>query len=140
MPFAVLLEIPLQVCGWLAAYVGSALTSDEDLSLPQPRRHGRPARRRRRPDRHAHVAGDDDQGLALGRDDHPALRPRDVAPATTPVYRGDTYFGFFRREALADQVGIREAVALPADGRGARPRPGRSITRRAPRSPTTRCG
>ena len=31
MPFAVLLEVALQVCGWLAAYVGSALTSDNDL-------------------------------------------------------------------------------------------------------------
>jgi 3-hydroxymyristoyl/3-hydroxydecanoyl-(acyl carrier protein) dehydratase len=27
-----------------------------------------------------------------------------------PVYRGETYFGFFRREALAHQVGIREAA------------------------------
>src|SRR6185295_15457593 len=31
MPFAVLLEAALQPCGWLAAYVGSALCSDEDL-------------------------------------------------------------------------------------------------------------
>ena len=31
MPFAVLLEVALQPCGWLAAYMGSALTSDEDL-------------------------------------------------------------------------------------------------------------
>ena len=33
MPFAVLLEIALQPCGWLAAYVGSALTSNVDLSF-----------------------------------------------------------------------------------------------------------
>ncbi|MFE9057032.1 beta-ketoacyl synthase N-terminal-like domain-containing protein [Streptomyces mutabilis] len=31
MPFAVLMEIALQPCGWLATYVGSALTSDVDL-------------------------------------------------------------------------------------------------------------
>jgi 3-hydroxymyristoyl/3-hydroxydecanoyl-(acyl carrier protein) dehydratase len=31
MPFAVLLEIALQPCGWLASYVGSALTTDTDL-------------------------------------------------------------------------------------------------------------
>ncbi|MFI6697535.1 beta-ketoacyl synthase N-terminal-like domain-containing protein [Streptomyces sp. NPDC050509] len=31
MPFAVLMEIALQPCGWLASYVGSALTSDTDL-------------------------------------------------------------------------------------------------------------
>ena len=33
MPFAVLLEIALQPCGWLAAYCGSALTSPSDLSF-----------------------------------------------------------------------------------------------------------
>src|SRR5205807_1757993 len=31
MPFAILLEAALQPCGWLAAYLGSALLSDEDL-------------------------------------------------------------------------------------------------------------
>ncbi|QHY99739.1 Mycocerosic acid synthase [Streptomyces sp. S4.7] len=31
MPFAVLMEIALQPCGWLASYVGSALTTDADL-------------------------------------------------------------------------------------------------------------
>ena len=38
MPFAVLLEVALQPCGWLAAYMGSALTSDGDAQVPQPRR------------------------------------------------------------------------------------------------------
>src|SRR5581483_12369498 len=33
IPFAVVLEIALQPCGWLAAYVGSALTSPVDLSF-----------------------------------------------------------------------------------------------------------
>ena len=33
MPFAVLCEIALQPCGWLAAYMGSALSSDDDLSF-----------------------------------------------------------------------------------------------------------
>ena len=33
MPFAVLLEVALQPCGWLAAYMGSALTSEVDLSF-----------------------------------------------------------------------------------------------------------
>jgi 3-oxoacyl-(acyl-carrier-protein) synthase/3-hydroxymyristoyl/3-hydroxydecanoyl-(acyl carrier protein) dehydratase/1-acyl-sn-glycerol-3-phosphate acyltransferase len=31
MPFAVLLEAALQPCGWLASYVGSALSTDEEL-------------------------------------------------------------------------------------------------------------
>jgi len=33
MPFSVLLEAALQPCGWLAAYVGSALTSPTDISF-----------------------------------------------------------------------------------------------------------
>ena len=33
MPFAVLLEVALQSCGFLAAYVGSALTSPVDLAF-----------------------------------------------------------------------------------------------------------
>jgi len=33
MPFSILLEIALQPCGWLAAYLGSALKSDKDLSF-----------------------------------------------------------------------------------------------------------
>jgi 3-hydroxymyristoyl/3-hydroxydecanoyl-(acyl carrier protein) dehydratase/1-acyl-sn-glycerol-3-phosphate acyltransferase len=31
MPFAVLLEAALQPCGWLASWIGSALTTDKDL-------------------------------------------------------------------------------------------------------------
>ena len=33
IPYAVLLEMSLQPCGWLSAYLGSALTSDEDLKF-----------------------------------------------------------------------------------------------------------
>ena len=33
MPFAVLLEVALQACGWMAAYMGSALNSDDDLKF-----------------------------------------------------------------------------------------------------------
>jgi PfaB family protein len=33
MPHAVLLEVALQACGWLAAYMGSALNSDDDLKF-----------------------------------------------------------------------------------------------------------
>jgi len=34
----------------------------------------------------------------------------EVRDARGPVYQGDTYFGYFRPEALANQVGIREAT------------------------------
>ena len=33
VPLAILMEIALQPCGWLAAYLGSALTSESDLSF-----------------------------------------------------------------------------------------------------------
>ncbi len=33
MPFAVLMEAGLQPCGWLASYIGSALTTDTDLKF-----------------------------------------------------------------------------------------------------------
>ena len=33
MPFAVLLEAALQPCGWLASYIGSALSSDDELAF-----------------------------------------------------------------------------------------------------------
>ena len=33
MPFAVLLEVALQPCGWLAAYMGSALDQHVDAAF-----------------------------------------------------------------------------------------------------------
>ena len=108
MPFAVLLEIALQPCGWLAAYCGSALTSDTDL-------------------RFRNLGGSAVQHGAV-RPDSGTLRTRieltDVSHSggmiierfhmhmtddEGVVFEGDTYFGFFSAEALADQIGIRDA-------------------------------
>jgi PfaB family protein len=109
MPFAVLIEVPLQVCGWFAAYLGSALTSESPLRF---RNLGGSAVRlgpitaetgtlatRVRITKVAHSAGMiiqhyDFETLARGK----------------PVYRGDTYFGFFLEESLSAQVGIRDAA------------------------------
>ena len=52
MPFAVLLEAALQPCGWLAAYLGSALTSPIDLSFRNLGGNATQYRESRR-DRHA---------------------------------------------------------------------------------------
>ena len=109
MPFAVLLEIALQPCGWLAAYCGSALTSDNDLSF-------------------RNLGGSATQFEAI----HPNMGTLTTRVKMTnvsqsggmiiqnfdmemtcedrTVYKGDTYFGFFSKEALANQVGIRDAV------------------------------
>ncbi|PID55739.1 type I polyketide synthase [candidate division KSB3 bacterium] len=109
MPFAIVLEIVLQPCGWLAAYAGSALSSAIDLSF---RNLG---------------------GTAIQF----ALIPPEIGTLTTLVrltnvsrsagmivqhyhytltnssgsvlYQGTTYFGFFSRQALMHQVGLRDA-------------------------------
>ena len=108
MPFSVLLEVGLQPCGWLAAYLGSALTSDVDLCF-------------RNLDGNAvqlkpvtaatgtlsisvtmtRVASSG--GMIIQNYDF------EVSDSQGPVYRGDTVFGFFSKDALAQQVGVRGA-------------------------------
>lgn len=108
MPFAVLLETALQPCGWLAAYVGSALTSPVDISF---RNLGGSAVQHRpvTPDsgtltavatlKKAATSG----GMIIQEFDF------SVADRTGVLYEGETMFGFFSREALANQIGIRDA-------------------------------
>lgn len=108
MPFAVLLEIALQPCGWLAAYVGSALTSPSDLSF---RNLGGQATLHR-------FVGSDIGTLTtrvhlskVASSGGMIIQHYDLAVHSDagPVYEGTTYFGFFSKQALADQVGMREA-------------------------------
>ena len=110
MPFAVLLEVALQPCGWLAAYVGSALTSEDNLRF---RNLGGDAIQL------ARLAAAEDMittrveltsvsasgGMII---QHYALALE--SERLGPLYEGTTYFGFFSEQALADQVGIRDAV------------------------------
>ncbi|MBX7103527.1 MAG: hypothetical protein K1X57_05575 [Gemmataceae bacterium] len=108
MPFAVLLEVALQPCGWLAAFMGSALTSAIDLSF---RNLGGKATLHRSVTRHTgrlctrarstkvSAAG----GMLI---QHYSFSVTDAAGR--PVYDGTTYFGFFSKAALADQVGVRD--------------------------------
>ncbi len=118
MPFAVLLEVALQPCGWLAAYLGSALTSPVDLSF---RNLGGRAELLEdiRPD-----AGTLTTRVKLTRAATSAgmiIQAFDfsVSRRGRPVYRGDTTFGFFSKEALAQQVGIRGAAVHEPDAREA---------------------
>jgi 3-hydroxymyristoyl/3-hydroxydecanoyl-(acyl carrier protein) dehydratase len=108
MPFCVLLEAALQPCGWLAAYVGSALTSPNDISF---RNLGGTAVQHRivTPDSGVltccatmtKVATSG--GMIIQEFDFSVADRHDV------LYEGETMFGFFAREALANQVGIRDA-------------------------------
>ena len=109
MPFAVLLETALQPCGWLAGYVGSALTSNVDLSF-------------------RNLGGTAVQVAPVGRDVGTLVTTSRLTKVASsvgmiiqhydftmtdrsgrPIYRGDTVFGFFSKAALGQQVGIRDA-------------------------------
>lgn len=117
MPYVVLLEIALQPCGWLAAYLGSALRSDDDLKF---RNLGGTATQYRNvyPDsglitvRVRMTQASEAGNMIIEYFD------MEVSNNGEMVYRGDTYFGFFTKEALAQQVGIRDAkdrIFIPDD-------------------------
>lgn len=116
MPFAVLLEIALQPCGWLAAYCGSALTSPEDLSF---RNLGGKAIQHRAVTPKTGLLTVDVKMTSVSRSagmviQHYEMRVRDRVGV---VYEGTTYFGFFSKPALANQVGIRDAkIPWPTEG------------------------
>jgi acyl transferase domain-containing protein/3-hydroxymyristoyl/3-hydroxydecanoyl-(acyl carrier protein) dehydratase len=111
MPFSVLLEVALQPCGWLAAYCGSALTSDIDLSfrnlggkaiLYEPIGPG---------------IGTLTTNVTLTKVSKSAgmiIQHYDmlITAARRKVYEGATYFGFFSKEALRNQVGMPQ-VKVP---------------------------
>jgi PfaB family protein len=108
MPFCILLEAALQPCGWLAAYLGSALKSENDLKF---RNLGGNAVLHR-------MIFPEEQTLTI------RARVTKVSDAAEmiiehfdfavfqdaqTIYSGDTYFGFFTKQALSQQVGIRNA-------------------------------
>ncbi len=120
MPFAVLLEVALQPCGWLAAYCGSALTSPEDLRF---RNLGGKAVQLRpvTPDSGTLTTAvrltsvSNSAGMII---QHYDMR---VSDGAGDVYKGTTYFGFFTTAALANQIGIRDAkVPWPTAAEAAR--------------------
>jgi 3-hydroxymyristoyl/3-hydroxydecanoyl-(acyl carrier protein) dehydratase len=108
MPFSVLLEAALQPCGWLAAYVGSALTSPTDISF---RNLGGTAIQHRpvTPDSGTLTCRATMKKVATSGG--MIIQEFDFAVADRQgvLYEGETMFGFFSREALANQVGIRDA-------------------------------
>jgi len=108
MPFAVLLEAALQPCGWLAAYLGSALTSDEDLKF---RNLGGAAIAFEPVTPHTGTLVTNIRITKVSRSAGMIIQNFDleVLAQGRTIYRGDTYFGFFRAEALANQIGIRDA-------------------------------
>lgn len=109
MPFAVLLEVALQPCGWLAAYCGSALASPIDLSF-------------------RNLGGDAIQHLEVTPDTGTLVTKVEMTKVSSSggmiiqgyrldvrdrngrlVYEGTTEFGFFTKASLGQQVGLRGA-------------------------------
>jgi len=115
MPFAVLLEAALQPCGWLAAYMGSALTSDVDLRF---RNLGGSAVQRAAITpgmgtlrTYVKSTGVSKSGGMIIQ--HYAF---DVCCGGREIYSGQTNFGYFSATALANQVGIRDAKLYEPTG------------------------
>ncbi len=108
MPFAVLLEAALQPCGWLAAYVGSALQSPTDISF---RNLGGTALQHRAVTPASGTLTCSATMKKVATSGGMIIQEFDfsVADSTGILYEGDTMFGFFSKEALANQVGIRDA-------------------------------
>jgi acyl transferase domain-containing protein/3-hydroxymyristoyl/3-hydroxydecanoyl-(acyl carrier protein) dehydratase/NAD(P)-dependent dehydrogenase (short-subunit alcohol dehydrogenase family)/acyl carrier protein len=108
LPFCILLEIALQPCGWLAAYAGSALESDDrlffrnlggkaELIEPLSKICGTLTIKCRMTD--VSKAGN----MIIQNFD------MDVLKDGKSVYKGTTHFGFFTGQALSNQVGIRDS-------------------------------
>ncbi len=108
MPFAVLLEVALQPCGWLAAYLGSALTSEVDISF---RNLGGTATQYIKVTPEIGTLTTKVKMTSVSQSGGMIIQTYDYEMTSDQglVYKGDTNFGFFSKQALADQIGIRDA-------------------------------
>lgn len=117
MPYAVLLEVALQPCGWLAAYLGAALRSEGELFF-----------RNLEGEAVLHRAVRPDEGELVTRCTLDSVAEAggmillQYGFATSsrhgPVLTGTTRFGFFPEAALAQQAGIGVDGAMLARPRG----------------------
>jgi 3-hydroxymyristoyl/3-hydroxydecanoyl-(acyl carrier protein) dehydratase len=110
LPYAVLLEAALQACGWVAAYMGSALASDEPLKF---RNLGGTGCQHAVVDRWSGTLTTSVKVTKITRSAGMIIQHYDfsVRAGDVLIYDGETYFGFFHPDALAEQAGIRDAPA-----------------------------
>lgn len=117
MAYCILLEAALQPCGWLAAYAGSALRSKTDVKF---RNLGGTARLIKEVYEHTGTIRmrvrmtdvNEAGGMIIENFDMQVYAGEEL------IYDGTTYFGFFSAQALAKQVGVRDAserTYLPTD-------------------------
>ncbi len=109
MPFAVLLEVALQTCGWLAAYLGSALTSPTDLSF---RNLGGTAVQYAEVFPDAGILTTRVKITKVSQSGGMIIQDYDleVLCKGRTVYKGATQFGFFSKKSLSEQLGVRGAA------------------------------
>jgi acyl transferase domain-containing protein/3-hydroxymyristoyl/3-hydroxydecanoyl-(acyl carrier protein) dehydratase len=107
MPFAVLLEAALQPCGWFSGYMGSALTVDVDVKY---RNLGGTARMVRPVTPSTGVLTTKVTCTSVSLSAGMIIQTFDFVLSSKEgvVYDGNTMFGFFSKEALANQVGITD--------------------------------
>ncbi|MCK5542103.1 MAG: SDR family NAD(P)-dependent oxidoreductase [Desulfobacterales bacterium] len=107
IPFCILLEIALQPCGWLAAWAGSALQSNDRLFFRNlggkaqilkniHRKIGTIKMRSRMTD--VSKAG----GMIIQDFDIEVLKNNEL------IYKGSTNFGFFTSQSLSNQIGLKK--------------------------------
>ncbi len=106
IPFSVLLEFPLQVCGWYSCFMGSANTSEKPLHY-------------RNLDGSAILYEDVNvnsgtltatvKSTKAANAGGMLIQSFDmvVTKGERKIYEGNTTFGFFTEEALANQIGLR---------------------------------
>ncbi len=106
IPFAIFLEFPLQVCGWYSCFMGSAFQSDKALHY-------------RNLDGKATLYEDINVNSGTLTADIVSTKAANSAGMLIQsfkftvkkqgrlIYDGETTFGFFAEEALANQIGIR---------------------------------
>jgi 3-hydroxymyristoyl/3-hydroxydecanoyl-(acyl carrier protein) dehydratase len=116
LPFCILLEAALQSCGWLAAYMGSALKSEQDLKFRNLDGEGLLHQNLFRQDQTLRTRCRLKKSAVLG-DTIIETFDFGVFLEDRPVYEGTTSFGFFAPEALIRQKGI------PASGTDCEPDP-----------------
>ncbi|MBQ7503322.1 hypothetical protein IJT93_11570 [bacterium] len=106
MPFCVINEIALQVCGWVSSYAGSSRHSSDPLYYRNL--GGTSVLRREITPQTGRITikvrmtkSSEAGGLIIQSFDMKIEQKGEV------IYEGTTTFGFFTKQALADQVGIR---------------------------------
>jgi len=109
MPFCIFLEAALQPCGWLAAYLGSALRSEDQLHFRNLEGSATlyheitpdmgTLSSRVRLTSFSEAGGMIIQGFDL-----------ELSSGSEVIYEGSTRFGFFPTASLKAQIGIRDAA------------------------------